>query len=410
MKKNKSPLIEIVTGVLLLILGLIMGVQLAQTNFWQNIFLKQKSKVALQNQVNLGTFWEVWQKLENSYYQIEDLDQTKMLQGAVAGLAASLGDPYTYYLPPADNQASSEELAGKFYGIGIEMGYIDDFLSVVGVLKDTPADKAGIMAGDRIMHVKDEIAGNDEDVYDWSSYEAMKIIRGLEKTPVTMTFWREGYNENQAFEVTITRDEIVVPSLKLEWKNTATNKKIAYLELSSFGNNTYDEWNQAVSQINSTNDVEGVILDLRDNSGGVFSEALHITDDFIESGGVLVSEEGRNESDNQTFVASGEGRLIGVPLVVLVNGNSASSAEITAGALRDQEVATLVGAKTFGKGLVQERIELGDGGGLHVTIAKWKLPGGEWIQGNGITPDIEIEDNLETETDEILDKALTVFN
>lgn len=410
MKKNKSPLIEIATGILLLVLGLVMGVQLAQTNFWQNIFLSKKTVATLQGEVNLGIFWEVWQKLENSYYQTEDLDQTKMIQGAVAGLASSLGDPYTYYLPPADNQASGEELAGKFYGIGIEMGYIDDFLSVVGVLKDTPAEKAGIQAGDRIMHVKDEIAGNDEDVYDWSSYEAMKIIRGPEKTPVTMTFWREGYNDNQTFEVTITRDEIVVPSLELAWQNTVSGKKIAYLELSSFGSNTYDEWNQAVSQINSTNDVAGIILDLRNNSGGIFSEALHIADDFIDEDGILVAEEGRNEVDNQVFVASGKGRLLGVPLVVLVNGNSASSSEITAGALRDQKVATLVGTKTFGKGLVQERIELSDGSGLHITIAKWKLPGGEWIQGNGITPDVEIEDDLETERDEVLEKALEVLN
>ena len=413
MKKFKT--IDIISGLLLLSLGTVVGFQVGTSDWWQYHQLtksaNQNSSSGQSNTADLKVFWEVWQKLEKKYLNAEDLDSTIMVQGATSGLASSLGDPYTVYLEPETNQTSGEAITGAFYGVGIEMGYIENTLSVISPIKGSPAEAAGIQAGDLLIHVKDEAAGIDEDLFDKSSYDAMRLIRGQSKSPVTITLWRQDYNDNQYFDITIIRDEIKIPSLELTFVNNSEGKKIAHLELSTFSANTYQEWEAAVQQILNESNVDGIILDLRNNTGGIFEESIHIANEFIAADEVIVREEGREgeNAHNQVFTANGRGRLQNRPLAVLINGGSASASEIVAGALRDQTEATLVGTKTFGKGLVQERFSLSDGGGLHITIARWKLPKGDWIQDNGIAPEVEVSYNPETDIDDVLTKALSLF-
>ncbi len=258
------------------------------------------------------------------------------------------------------------------------------------------------------MHVTDEVNGVDEDTTDWTTSKAQSVLRAKEKTPVTITVFRDGHNENVPFEVEIVRDEIKVDSVSLAFIPVEGGQQVAHLKVSTFGERTYEEWEIAVKQITDRQDIAGVVLDLRNNPGGLFNEALHIASEFIPTG-VIVKQEGRKPRDTRDYQASGKARLGRIPVTVLVNGGSASSSEIVAGALRDQRDAKFVGQQTFGKGLVQERLELKNGGGLHVTIAKWKLPHGDWIQEEGIPADVEVENDWEQpDQDLMLDRAVAV--
>lgn len=356
------------------------------------------------SKVDFNVFWEVWSLLENNYVDPKVIDSKKMVDGAVGGMTAALGDPYTIYLPPKDNQRAAESLSGSFYGVGIELGYTDETLSVVSPLKGTPADNAGVKAGDLILRVKDENKDLDEDTQGWTLDEAVNKIRGKKNTTVTLTLWRDDYGD-KSFEIDITRGEIVVESVELEFVEN-DSKKYAHLSISSFGERTVSEWDTAVFQILKENDLAGIILDLRNNPGGFLDSSVDIASDFIKSG-VVISKKGRISS--QDYPANGEARLKDIPLVVLVNRGSASASEILAGSLRDNLGVKLIGETTYGKGTVQDRIGLSNGGGLHVTIARWLLPDGDWIQDEGIIVDVEVKGDYETEEDEVLIKSFGEF-
>lgn len=354
--------------------------------------------------VDFGIFWEVWNLLERDYVYPEKLDATKMVDGAVGGLAASLEDPYTMYLPKEANERSAQDLAGAFYGVGIELGYIDGVLAAVSPLEGTPAFEAGVKPGDLIIRVKDEAKGIDEDSTRWSLDKAVDTIRGPKDTAVILTLVRKGVEA--PFDVSIKRGEIVVKSVTLEFVEQA-GKKVAHLKVSRFGERTNAEWEIAVTQILAQkNSINGIILDMRNNPGGYFEGAIDMASEFIEDGNI-VSQKDRLLT--QDFEARGKARLTGIPVEVLVNKGSASASEIVAGALRDSIGAKLVGTKTFGKGTVQDRRELSNGAGIHITIARWMLPKGDWIHEEGIPVDVEIEDNVETEADEQLNKAIEVL-
>lgn len=351
--------------------------------------------------VDFDVFWEVWALLERDYLNPEDLKAEEMVNGAVRGMTAALGDPYTIYLPPDDNKRSGQDLNGSFYGVGIELGYIDQTLAVVAPLDGTPAAEAGLEAGDLILHVKDENKGIDEDTNNWSLVKAVENIRGKKGTPITFTIFREGGDET--FEVTVYRDEIVVETVELSFEELE-EKRIAVLRVSRFGGRTEQEWNEAVNQIlNSTPKVVGIVLDLRNNPGGYFDGAIDLASDFIEND-VVVTQKGKYTE--QTYRAQGKARLRNYPLVVLVNRGSASASEIVAGALRDDLNVPLIGEQTFGKGTVQDRREVSNGGGVHITVGQWLLPKGDWIHDEGIPVDIEVKQDRETEEDEVLQKAL----
>jgi carboxyl-terminal processing protease len=407
---RQAELKNILIGALLLILGGVVGYKYGQTGqlpLNSQVWLNQSGAVTSKEQpekyqsVSFSTFWEVWESLEREYLKTDKLVPTDMVNGAISGMTSALGDPYTVYLPPVDNQRSGEDLAGSFYGVGIELGYINNTLAVVSPLAGMPAERAGVKAGDLILHVKDESKSFDEDTAGWSLNEAVSHIRGEKGTSVTLTLLREGATE--PITTTLTRDEIVVPTVELSFEGEG-NDRVAHLKLMKFGERTPSEWDTAVAQIlQQKNGIKGIVLDMRNNPGGFFDGAIAISSDFIENG-VVVSQKGK--FSKQDFRAQGVARLDGIPLVVVVNRGSASAAEIVAGALKDELNATLVGEKTFGKGTVQDRKELTNGGGLHVTVAEWLTPDGSSIHEAGIPVSIEVSDNAETEEDEVLQRAM----
>lgn len=425
MKLRLSTLLSFLTGALLLVLGLMIGFRVGSTGSlpfgiraaWLNTLLVRSQSTALSRligepkppknlstePVDFNTFWEVWGLLERDYLDHEKLDAAKMVDGAIEGLAGSLDDPYTMYLSAEDNQRSSEDLAGSFYGVGIELGYLDQVLAVVSPLKDSPADKAGIKAGDLIIHVKDDSASLDSDTTGWSLSEAVSHIRGKKGTPILLTLVRKDHNDNKPFEVSLTRGEIIVKSVELEFVEFG-GKRVAHLSLSKFGERTMDEWDAAVAEIlKQRSSIKGIVLDMRNNPGGFFDTSIEVASDFIKSD-VVVTQKSKLRSED--YPSTGSFRLGGIPLVILVNRGSASASEIVAGALRDDLQVKLVGEKTFGKGTVQDRRDLSNGGGLHITVGRWLLPKGSWIHKEGIPVDVEIKDNPDTKEDEVLQKGI----
>lgn len=414
-------LTKVLVVVLLLWLGGVLGVRYAQTgqllfgleklSFVKSSLLvgvgKPSDRLIGQAQpanekINFDTFWEVWGYLEQDYLDSEKLDAGKMVDGAIGGMTSALGDPYTVYLPPEDNQRNAEDLAGVFYGVGIELGYIDETLAVIAPVEGGPAEKAGVQAGDLILHVKDASKNLDEDTTGWSLDEAVNKIRGQRGEVVSLTLLRQN-NGNEPFVVDLTRDEIIVKSAQVEFVDFA-GKKAAHIKLSKFGERTESEWDGIVTEILAQRaNLAGIVLDMRNNPGGFFDVSIDLAGDFFRNG-IVVSQQGKIQT--QDFRVNGGGRLVGIPTVILVNRGSASASEIVAGALRDNVGTKLVGEQTFGKGTVQDRRELSNGGGLHVTIGRWLMPKGESIQDAGLSVDVEIQDNPDTTEDEVLQKGV----
>jgi len=355
--------------------------------------------------VNFSLFWEVWDRLANSYVDEAAVNQTNMVYGAIAGMVNSLGDPYTVFLTPSENKNVNEDLGGAFEGVGIQLGFTEEKkLSVTSPLEGSPAAKAGVKAGDVIVNIKDEKAGIDKDTYGITLPEAVQLIRGTRGTVVTLTLEREG--KEDPLVVNLKRETIVVKSVSLIYKNLAggSDSQVAVLKLNKFGGRTENEWVEAVDKIDKEfrkGKVRAMVLDLRNNPGGYLDQSVWMASEFIKDG-VVVKQQGRNGRDDKIFDVVRDGGLLEIPLVVLVNGGSASAAEILAGALKEHGRATLVGEKTFGKGTVQQPEDLAGGAGLHITIARWLLPSGAWIDGKGVEPDVTVKND----EDEVLDEQL----
>ncbi len=417
MKKGLSISARLIVAVLLIALGSVIQYRFL---LWEKIDLiarpgsvisekfqtdksaNYKQKTVDPESIDLTYFWEAWSHLQTDYLKSEEMDEAKMVEGATQGMVAALGDPYTMYLPPEDNRRSGEDLAGTFFGVGIELGYKEGILAVMAPLPGTPAEQAGVKAGDLILKVKDPGIEFEEETSGWSLQEAVNHIRGPKGSVVTLTLYRDD-NGAEPFNVELRRDEILVNSVEIEFVEQG-GQEYAHLKLIRFGERTMEEWNEAVKQISAKkSNLGGIVLDVRNDPGGFFDVAIDIASDFIRNG-VVVSQKGKYSSKDYT--SRGTARLADLPLVVLVNGGSASASEIVAGALRDQLGTKLVGEQTFGKGSVQDRRELSNGGGLHITISRWLLPGGSWIDDKGMSVDIEVEDNPETEQDEVLLKGI----
>lgn len=356
----------------------------------------------ISDKADMSVFWQTWKLLEDEYYLTDKINAQQMVDGAVAGMVAALGDPYTAYLPPKQNERSGEDLAGSFFGVGIELGFSEEgILSVVAPLDGTPADAAGLQPSDLIINVKDAQKAIDEQTSGWSLEKAVDTIRGPKGSVVTLTLLRKN-GDGMPFDVDLTRDEIVVKSVVLEYPEI-NGKKVAHVKVSRFGERTDSEWDSAVSDIlKNQSNISGIILDMRNNPGGLFDSSQYVASEFIQSG-VIVSQKGKDVS--KEYVTRGKHRLLGIPTVVLINGGSASASEIVAGALKDRINAVLVGEKSFGKGTVQDRLELANGGGVHITIAQWLTPNGTWIHEKGIEVDVEAKDDPETQE---IDEALQV--
>lgn len=371
-----------------------------------SIKIERKIPADKQN-LDFSLFWEVWDRLEKNYIDKKALDQNQMVLGAIQGMVASLGDPYTAFLKPSENKELKEDLNGSFEGVGIQLGYKENQLAVIAPLNGTPAYKAGVKAGDLILKI------DDQPTTGISADEAMRKIRGPKGTKVKLSLMHA--DEKESYEVEIVRDTIVVPSVEVEFviteiqKRTEAQKVIAHLKLMKFGDRTAEEWDKAVGEIvNHKPSVSGVILDLRNNPGGYLTGSVFIASEFLNSG-VVVQQEHANGT-KETFSVNRPGKILNQPLVVLINEGSASASEIVAGALQDYKRAKIVGTKSFGKGTIQEAEDLPGGAGLHITTARWLLPQGGSIDKKGITPDNEIKDDPQTlEIDEQLQKAIEIL-
>jgi carboxyl-terminal processing protease len=322
----------------------------------------------------------------------------KALDGAKAGLVASAGDPYTVYLDATSSKALSDELTGKLSGIGAEIGVKNNVLTVIAPIASAPAEKAGIKAGDLIAKI------NGEDTTNMSVDTAVSKIRGTAGTKVTLNIVRAG--SPAAFDLSITRADITVPSVKSSLKNG----NIGYITIAQFGPDTADLVDKAAGDLKSQGATK-VILDLRNNPGGYLDAGVAIASQFLPEGKVVVSERTGGKTTN-TLTSAANGKLIGLPTIVLINAGSASASEIVAGALHDNKVAQLLGVKSFGKGSVQEIKDLPGGAQLKVTVAHWYTPNGININKEGIKPDVSVDltpADFNAGSDPQLDKAIELL-
>lgn len=348
----------------------------------------------LPGQLDFASVQQVYDKLKNEFDG--DLDTAKLIDGAKKGLVDAAGDPYSVYFTDAEAKQFQNSLDGKFSGIGAELDKKDGNLIVRSTLDDSPARKAGLMADDIIAKV------NDQDTGKWSIDEAVSNIRGDKGTTVKLTIVRA----NQLKEISIVRAEIVNPSVKHE----ILAGDIGYIRMSRFADDTYTLMQTAATEFKQKN-VKGVILDVRGNGGGYLTAAQQVSSMWLKQGESVVQER-RGERVVDTLKATGNPLLQGVKTVVLIDDASASASEIVAGALNDYDAATLVGQKTFGKGSVQQLLDIPSGGQLKVTIAKWFTPKGVNISKEGIKPDVEVgitADDITAGRDPQKDKALELL-
>src|SRR3989338_3853852 len=317
--------------------------------------------------------------LVNKYVDEDKLDTKKLLYGAIQGMVDSIGDPYTVFFEPPESKKFQEEISGSFGGVGIEIGKREGVLTVIAPIKDTPAYKAGLKAGDKILRV------DNAPTADLSIEEVVNLIRGKRGTPVVLTISSNGADTR---DVEIIRDTIKIPTV--EWTMLESEeKKVAYLQIFTFNQNVDSEFQKAAQEILKS-EAERLIVDFRNNPGGLLDSAINIAGWFLDKGQVVTVEAFKDDSRNE-FKSSGNGSLKIYPTVILINGGSASASEIVAGALHDNRGVRLVGEKTFGKGSVQELESFKDGSSLKVTVAKWLTPNGISISDTGIEPDTKVE-------------------
>lgn len=413
MKENKLPKVKFATvrrlffvmftGLGIFSFGYVVGLQGIgiQSEYEQKVII-DRNLPQDKNDLNFNLFWRVWDILEASYFQQEDLVSAEMVYGAIQGMVASVGDPYTIFLPPKENKVVQEDLQGTFSGVGIQIGFKGTQLAVIAPLPDSPAEAVGIEAGDLIVGIKDDLKGIERGTAGITLPEAVQAIRGEQGSTVTLSLLREDVEE--PIVVDVVRREIDVPSIVLEMIER-DDSKLAHVKLLKFSGETESEWEQVVIDILKEPKVDGIILDVRNNPGGFLLAAVDLASDFLETGDPVVIEETKDKA-RTVHNASRIGRLRNRDVVVLVNEGSASASEILAGALRDQKEVILVGDTTFGKGTIQEAQDVDGGTGLHITIARWLTPSELWVNEGGLVPDIEVSNDSETEVDEQLEEAI----
>ncbi len=355
-----------------------------------------KSSTDVYEKIDL--FGEVLEKIKKEY--VDDVDQSEAIDSAINGVLQSL-DPYSAYMSPELFENMQTDTQGKFGGLGIEIGMESGVVKVISPIDDTPAAKAGIKAGDYIVKIgKTQVQGK-------SLMEAVKLMRGPVGTPIELTIRRKG--EKKALIKKVVREIIVVKSVEAK----LLKNKIGYLRLKSFNSNSSDQLIKKIDIFENKEKADGYILDLRNNPGGLLTQAINITDFFLDDG-EIVSTKGRKVFENRRFFAKKGDKLNGKPLIVMINNGSASASEIVAGALKDHKRAIILGEKTYGKGSVQSIIPLSDGGGMRLTVSKYYLPSGKSISEIGVEPDIFVEENgsdfqINTKSDNQLNYALSLL-
>jgi len=357
-----NPIRNLLTFTLLIIPTFLTSPQYA---FGSNDDLEETYK-------NLEVFSNVLSIVQQNY--VDDIDTKETLEGAIKGMLISL-DPHSSFLKPDDFKELQVETKGSFSGIGIEITLKDDMLTVVSPIEDTPAFKVGIQAGDRIIKIE------DESTKDMSIFEAVKKLRGVKGSEVTISIHREDWTDIQEF--TIVRDVIPIHSVR----SNILEPGYGYVRITNFQRNTSKDLKSSIEELLNENMLKGLVLDLRNNPGGLLDASVKVVDIFLDEG-IIVSTKGRLEDQNMEFSAHGVGPDYDFPMVILINGGSASASEIVAGALQDHKRALILGTQSFGKGSVQTIIPMSDGAGLRLTTARYYTPNGTSIQATGITPDV----------------------
>lgn len=374
---------SIYRSVSVLAVGVVLGTMLS---LGHGVLADRNADTAALPLEDLRTFTEIFAKIKNDY--VEPVTDKALLENAIRGMLAGL-DPHSAYLVPEDYRELQAGTSGEFGGLGIEVGMEDGFVKVIAPIDDTPAKRAGVEAGDLIIRL------DEAPVKGMSLAEAVKIMRGKPGTDITLTVVREG--QEKPLKITITRDVIKITSVKSEMVEPG----YAYVRISQFQSRTGESVREQISKLKeaSNGQLNGLVLDLRSNPGGVLSAAVSVSDAFLKKG-VIVYTEGRLDEAKLKFNAKPTDILDGAPIVVLVDGGSASASEIVAGALQDHKRAIIMGDKTFGKGSVQTILPMENGSALKLTTARYFTPFGTSIQAKGIEPDIKL-DRLKLTLDDI---------
>lgn len=365
---------KIFVGVAVAVLSLFMGAgfSYAQDETEKASETKKNTKDTYER---LRVFSEILSLLEAGY--VEEVNNEALVSGAIRGMLKTL-DPHTTYLVPEAYKEMQVETSGKFGGLGIEISIRNGILTVISPIEDTPASKAGILAGDRIIKI------GDESTIDMTLSEAVSHMRGDVGTPITITIFRESLKDPREF--ILKRDIIKTQSVK----NKVFNKDIGYIKIKSFTKTTSNDLDKSLDDLKKQG-ITKLILDLRNNPGGLLNQAVEVSDRFLEKDNLIVYTKGRTEDQNMRFTTHDKVKRVNYPMIVIVNSGSASASEIVAGALQDLGRAIILGTSTFGKGSVQTIIPLSDGSGLRMTTARYYTPSGRVIQENGILPDITVE-------------------
>jgi len=374
----------------------------------------KESSLGLRPEVDFDLFWRAWSIAEDKYVDIDKVNRQEMVYGAISGLLKSFGDPYTVFFPPKENKEFQIEVRGEFEGVGMEIGIKKGILTVVAPLKNTPAEKAGIKAGDKILKI------DETSTVDLSVEEAVGLIRGPKNSKVKLTVFRNGEDESKMLE--IERAVIKIPTLDIEVEKTATiidGKRgketplgdIFVIRLYNFSEDSVNKFRQALREFVLSGKTK-LILDLRNNPGGFLEAAVDIASWFLPQGEPVVFESFGKNLDEQAHRSRGYNIFKNLPMVVLINQGSASASEILAGALSDYGLAKLVGERTFGKGSVQELIPLTSDTSLKITIAKWLTPKKQSISEGGLAPDIEVKitkEDIDAGRDPVMEKAIELL-
>ncbi|MDA7443093.1 S41 family peptidase [Candidatus Pelagibacter ubique] len=347
----------------------------------------------------IDLFGEVLEKISKEY--VDEVDQSKSMDSAINGLLQSL-DPYSAYMTPESFEGMQTETSGEFGGLGIEVGMEAGVVKVISPIDNTPASKAGLKAGDYIVKI------NNTQVQGKTLMQAVDLMRGPVGSSIEITVRRRGVKKALIFN--ITREVIQVQSVKSE----LIDNNIGYIRLTSFNENSSEQIKDKINKLNKNKDLKGYILDLRNNPGGLLSQAIKISDLFLENG-EIVSTRSRQASENRKWFAKKGDLTNGKTLIILINYGSASASEIVAGALKDHKRAIILGENSYGKGSVQSIIPLKNRGAIRLTIAKYYLPSGKSISEVGVTPDIEVAEGSDdfkfnSETDNQLNFAIKLFN
>ncbi|MEK7494223.1 MAG: S41 family peptidase, partial [Patescibacteria group bacterium] len=348
--------------------------------------------------VDFSLLWNVWKTVLEKHRNSTTLDQQKMVQGAAEGVIKSLGDPYSVLFKQEESKKFAEDIAGEFGGIGAELGYKKGVV-VIAPLSGMPAERAGIRAGDKIVKI------NDASTIDMTVEDAVTRIRGEKGKEVKLLIERVG--TDALIEFRIIREIIKVPTVK--WSKKTND--IAYIKIHNFFGSVESDFAQALKEIQADG-TRKLVIDLRDNPGGLLDASINIAAQFIPKGKVIVSADFGVGKDKSEFISPGGGPAENMAVVVLINGGSASASEILAGALKDSKGATLIGEKSFGKGTIQEVIRLSGGTTMKITTAQWLRPSGKAFEEHGIDPDVAIiltDEDRQAGRDPQLDKALSIL-